>query len=362
MIAQLPYVTAVILLLVMGIWTVRDTVAGYDDLFDLFDTQIEEELALYTSMVRPSTLAQHDFRQLFNGEAAFERYRTNLRRIIFNRTEFVLIALAILFAATAAAIIFFFLPHLMYFFGVLTYPLIFLVGAFWGLYWLVLIIFIVGVLHLFLGIMRAIILLSDSKDDLRIWSYIMRLRGQKVKGEFMSYEQFFDNASVIGRFIYRVTYRLILILVSGAILLIAVDYLNPNDLYLINPLSWPLSFGIILAGFLIFIIPQVALHNFLTEMKDSVLNGLERGHSRLSIEFFECLEETQQTYRSSRTREIHEQRRRDIELLRQMIHDNRESPTWSFRMPAALKILFASILPILVLVIEIIIRVFVLTS
>jgi hypothetical protein len=190
----------------------------------------------------------------------------------------------------------------------------------------------------------------------------MRLRGQKMDGELMSYEQFFDNASIIGRFIYRVTYRLILILVSGAILLIAVDYLNPHDLYLINPLSWPLSFGIILTGFLIFIIPQVVLHNFLTQIKDSVLNGLEREHSKLSIEFFDSLRELRKTRRTSKLQEAHEQRRRDIELLRQMIHDNRDSPTWSFRMPAALKILFASILPILVLIIEVVLRIFVLPT
>ncbi|MFX1475155.1 MAG: hypothetical protein ACFFCO_06750, partial [Promethearchaeota archaeon] len=279
----------------------------------------------------------------------------------FDRAELALIALAILIAVTATSIITFFLPHLAFFYGVNIYPYIILVDAFWGLFWVVLIIFVLGVIHLFIGITRAITLLANSKEDLRIWSYIKHLRRQKVSKdeELMSYEQFFDNASIIGRFLYRVTYRIILILVAAAILLIMVDYLNPYDVYLVNPLSWPLSFSIVLTGFLIFISPQVVLHNFLTEIKDSVLNGLEREYSQLSFKFIEALRKIQHTPRIRSHSDEHEQRRRDLEFLRQMIQDTRESPTWSFRMPAALKILFASLLPILVLVIEMLLRLFV---
>ncbi|MFX1474838.1 MAG: hypothetical protein ACFFCO_05065, partial [Promethearchaeota archaeon] len=121
-ITSLPLNTAIVLLLVMGVWTIRDTVAGYDDLFDLFDPSFEEKLNLYTSMDRPTTLAQHDFCQLFNNQPAFERYRNNLREIIFDRAELALIALAILIAITATSIITFFLPHLAFFYGVNIYP------------------------------------------------------------------------------------------------------------------------------------------------------------------------------------------------------------------------------------------------
>jgi hypothetical protein len=361
MLGHLPYTAAIILLLVLGVWTVKDTIIGYDELFDVFDAQTEAQLILYTTMDRPPTLGQHDFRQLFNDQPAFERYRTHLRGILFNRSELLLIALAMLAMAITATIVVVFLPHFWFFYGVTIYPLILLVDGLWGLYWLVLFIFMLGVLHLFLGVMRAINLLDRSKEDLRIWSYVSRLRGQKTRPNeaLMSYEHFYDNASIIGRFIYGITFRIIIILISWAILVILMDLVNPLTGYTTSIFSWILSFSIIIGGFLIFIFPQVGLHRFLTQTKDAVLNGLEQEQSQLQIEYIEALRKIRQrpsTLKHSDTE--HDHRRRDIELLRQLILDTRESPTWSFRMPAALKILFTSLIPILVIAIEMILRLY----
>ncbi|MFX1474836.1 MAG: hypothetical protein ACFFCO_05055 [Promethearchaeota archaeon] len=361
MISHLPYTITIILLLVLGVWTVRDTIIGYDELFDIFDPKIESELNLYTSMDRPATLGQHDFRQLFNDKTAYERYRNRLRGILFDRKELGLIALAILAMAFVATIVVLFLPHFWFFYGVTIYPLMLLVDFLWGFYWLVIFIFMLGVLHLFLGILRAISLLDQSKEDLRIWSYVSRLRGQQTRPNeaLMSYEHFYDNASIIGRFIYGITFRIIIILIAWAVLVILMDLVNPLTGYTTSIFSWILSFSIILGGFLIFIFPQVGLHRFLTQTKDAVLNGLEQEQSQLQIEYIETLRKIRQQPRTLKHSDTeHEHRRRDIELLRQLILDTRESPTWSFRMPAALKILFTSLIPIFVIVIEMILRLY----
>ncbi len=346
-ITHIPFTILAILLYILAIWTIRDTVAGYDELFDIFDEQTEQELNLYTSMDRPPSQAQRDLKSLFKDDTAYDRFREKVRSILFNRGEIILIFLAIVVFVVGASV-FFFMEAGWEYLGVIIYPWTHIVVIIFAAGLFLIALFAFGALLLFLGIMRAISELGKSSSDLKVQQYIDCLRGAPFDPELaiMSYEHFYNNASIIGRFIYRVTFRVIIILVVAALYSIFLDI----QIYrIINLSTWVFSISIIIAGFLIFVIPQTGLHKILYLTKDGVINGLEEVHGRLKIQFIESLRATPHTTPPAAN---HTELREDIETLRQIIYDTREGPTFSFRMPTALKLLLASTIPIIVAVLQ----------
>ena len=348
----LPFLIFWMIIMTSGVWLIRDVLTRFDELFGLFDEETKRGLKIYTSLKQPQQSAPQDnIRLLFRNTESSDNYLKKLRSLLFHRTEYAFIVLA-LAIYTIGAILFFSTPDAWTELGVTNFPWSHITTILAALVLLEVAICLFSAFHLFTGIWRSINLIGKSGKDLRVWRYVDRLQGGEPTQDeaMMSYKHFYNNASAIGRFVYTVTYRIVLLLISAAVFVILLDFLR---YYSVSFTTWLLSVGVVMAGLIIFLAPQLELHEVLSKAKDAVGSGLEQEHSRIKIRYIESLRKMYGTPDpESSIAPEHKEIRNDLDTLRVLIQDTQKSATWSFRMPMALKILFTSLIPIIVTILE----------
>jgi hypothetical protein len=100
------------------------------------------------------------------------------------------------------------------------------------------------------------------------------------------------------------------------------------------------------------VIPQLSIHNTLTKVKNTLLNCLEEKLGHLKIRYISLPRDQRMgNIRRQNTLKA-EMLREEIDTLRQMIEDTKLRGTWTFQMPTALKLLGASLIPIIAAIIE----------
>ncbi len=336
------------LAVLIGIWVIRDAVAGYDELFDVFDSETEKKLKLYQSMDRPSSKSQEDIRNLFKDRKTYQAFRKNVRNILFGTTEFfalvfaiicfvVLIGYQLLFPSNGTPL------------GTSSLVTIRMIINITASFFITL--FATSGIVLVFGYLNTISLLGKSSKDLRIWNYIDYLRGNRVSnGAFMTYEGFYDNTSTIGHFVYRFTLRIVVLEVIAALGILLSSLLSLGYISLV---SWFFSLSITIASLVIFLIPLFSLHKVLSKAKIAILDCLKDEYNHLKIAFMSYLREKRTTTSTSGISKKGKDLATEINAIQTMILETRLQWTWAFRLPMALKVLGASLIPALTAIIEI---------
>lgn len=321
----------------IGTWTIRDIVAGYDDLFEVFDVETEENLKLYRSMDRPPSESQEDIRNLFKNQKIYEAFRDGVRQILFDKKEL----LWILLTTSLFSIVFSFYslyPKIIMGAAIFTYPLINLeifvdIFASFFMNLVISLIFWFGVAYL-----RTVSRLGASDRNLRIWNYIRYLRGEPINdSSFMTYRKFFDNASTIGRYVYSIAFRIVLLSVFSALSLTL--FAPPSPVMLIFA-GWSFVFGL-----LILFLPLNSLHKVMKRAKNAVVKELEKEYDQLTIRFMSQLRRLRQTKTPDDLDKEDKELSANINALRGILLETELQWTWPIRLPMVLRIILTSLIP-----------------
>jgi hypothetical protein len=70
----------------IGTSTIRDIVAGYGNLFGVFDEKTEEKLKLYKSLSPSSSETRKGMRRLFKDDDTYAAFQEGIRRVVFDKT------------------------------------------------------------------------------------------------------------------------------------------------------------------------------------------------------------------------------------------------------------------------------------
>jgi hypothetical protein len=171
----------------IGTGTIRDIVAGYANLFGVFDKKTEEKLKPYKRLTISSLEARKGMRRLFRDDDTYAAFQRSIRRVVFDKTTDIVII------ATVFGIAAFVLYNTVYEKTVLravgpSYPLLILelfIDAFATAF---LILALSYILMFGVGYFYSLSRLGRSRNDLSIWNYVQYLRGIPVHDRsFVSY-------------------------------------------------------------------------------------------------------------------------------------------------------------------------------
>jgi hypothetical protein len=290
---------------------------------------------------RPDSESQKEIYSLFSSQEGYETFRKKVRQFLFSSSEvlLLLIGAALFFVGLALMSCFPLFWELMGMILVINLAQVF-IGT----------ILAFGALHLCIGTMRTIHFLSSRKKDFRIWKSVQYLSGKsRDKSQFMSYQNFQQTASGIGRFVYNITFRLILLMVSTTLIILVISW---DIMKYVTLEIWILATGIIIAAFFIFIIPQLGMHKLLSEVKKAMLKMLEEEFDHLEFQYVTKLRGARMSRGRGKSVGVSSSLREEITTLGSIIERTRKGGTWSFEMPHALKLLFASAIPLLGAIVE----------
>jgi len=351
--AELAYIRwGVILILALvvpiGVWTVRDIIAGYDDLFYVFDEETEKTLSLYQRIDRPSSENKEEIRSLFKDQASYSKFQDGVRRVVFDKREilFLLFALILTFSVLLVGQIY---PKLILEQSISSYPFVILELTNDSLT-AILITLTLSVIFVFgLGYLRTISHLGESRNDLGVWNYIRYLRGTPDKeSSFMSYWKFHDSISTIGRHFARIAFSIVLLMTLGGLsqVLFGIPGL----------VIWTLAGSNVLIGVLILVLPLNSLHRVMLEAKTAVMKELEEEYDHLTLRFVSQLSELRHSEKAARRGKEDVELATKITALRGIISEAKLDRVWPIEMPAVLRIMATSMIPVLVALLNVILR------
>ncbi|MHA1906428.1 MAG: hypothetical protein ACW98Y_03965 [Candidatus Thorarchaeota archaeon] len=334
----------------IGTRTIRDIVAGYRNLFNLFDERTEKNLKLYRSMASPSSESQEGMRTLFKDEEAYSAFQDRARQVIFEKisqtstlVSIITVTIVVLYNIAYEKII---LRAAM-----ARYPLSILevvIDSFASIFLILSLsfIFLFGTGYLF-----TISRLGASKSDFAVWNYIEHLRGASVKdSSFMSYWRFHDYASTIGRHFSGIAFRIVLLAVLSGITQIIYNTSTPTFV------TWILALLPIALSALVLALPLNSLHRVMRDAKDAVLKELEVEYDHLTVRFVSHLSEQRQSGTTERKREDNDLAMK-ITSLKGIIEETKQQWTWPVRIPMVLQIVTTSMIPVVYIFLEELFRV-----
>ena len=80
----------------IGTSTIRDIVAGYANLFGVFDEQTEQRLKVYRSLDHTSLETENGMRRLFKDGDTYAAFQELIRRVIFDKTTDIVMIVTII--------------------------------------------------------------------------------------------------------------------------------------------------------------------------------------------------------------------------------------------------------------------------
>ncbi len=333
-------ITTVIL---SGVWSVRKVVSSYQEMFGIFDNDILSNLSVFNGFSLDDNIQLHKTRNLFVSEESYNKFRNKISLVLFNKTESVILLL-ITVICSVFILNSFATPDSWSVYGdyvPIWTPLRQILGV--AIYFPLVVIFAVDGLILIFGYFRIINLFHDSKESFLVFEQVRRMRGESAELHTgVSYYRFYNGIAIVGRQIYEVTFQAVVTLVIGLLW-----YINfpPHT----ATTSWIMSAIIVPVAFIIFILPQLRLHSLLALIKEYELQYLENEHDSVKVQFLSTLGTSKVPVSPKNHLDPFERNSLCMELstLKDLIHDTRAAPTWSFRMPTTLKLLGTSVLPFL---------------
>ncbi len=331
----------------IGTWTIRDITAGYEDLFNVFDAETENRLKLYRSLSYPPSNNQEAIQSLFKDRESFTRFRSSIRRVILERipeTTTIVIIICIMIPILYNSVI---LEKLLQGVGYSTHPLL-IIESIIDILTSLLLTLTLSLISLFgLGYLRTISHLGASRNDLSIWSYVQHLHGETIEGSsFMSYWRFHNTASIIGNHFSRIAFRIVLLMVLGAIAQVLYNTTTPTQIV------WILVSFPILVSILILVLPLNSLHKVMKETRDAVLQELEEEYDHMTLRFVSHLSKQRHSGNSRGSESGDEELAVKINALRGIIQETEERWTWPVNLPVVLRIIVTSMIPIFITILD----------
>ena len=336
-----------ILVVPIGTKTIRDIFEGYENLFNVFDEQTDANLKLYQNMDRPSSKTQMGMQELFKDKESYTAFQEWARRIVFDKTTELTTILTLIIVIIIVLYNSIFYEKVILGGTISRYPLWILEISIDAL----LIIFITLALSFiflhgieyFLTISR----LGASQRNLSVWSYIQYLRGAPVTDHsVMTYWQFHDYTSNIGRHFSGVAFRIVLLGVVGGLIQIPYGSNIPRNL------TWILASAPIVLSILILVLPLNSLHRVMHDAKVAVLRELEKEYDQLTVQFISHLSEQRHIGTIEQEMKNDENLAGKITALKGIIEETKQQWTWPVRPPMIGRIIAASVIPIIYFFIE----------
>ncbi len=345
------WVYVILLFTVLGIWTVNETVKGFDRIFDIFDPEFEAKVKLYKSMDIPATEEQDRVSSLFSNTESYHKFRDEVRSLVFSRWEHVLVGVVLL-AGIIGSVLLFTTYDIRVFgiYGVVLepYTTIFYVAA--AAIFIVTGLSAISLLWLLISMVLSVSRLKKYKEDLKISNYIDMINKQKMynEDEVSGYETFYALTSPIGQFLYGITFRIMMILIGIVTCWMIIMTLLGLEIEMIGII---LSAALAGASLVIFVIPQMGIHLLLAEVKNEVVDALVLRRDETNTKFL--LQFTDFSTGDAGSRETPPFGLKAlVEHLERIIDMVLNQPTWSYRMPTALKLIATSLLPLLIAVLD----------
>lgn len=168
------------------------------------------------------------------------------------------------------------------------------------------------------------------------------------ENEVSGYETFYSLTSPIGQFLYGITFRIMMILIGIVTCWMILMTLLGLEIEMIG-----ITLSVALAGasLVIFVIPQMGIHLLLAEIKNEVVDALILRRDETNTKFL--LQFTEFTSGDVGSRETPPFGLKAlVEHMERIINMVQDQPTWSYRMPTALKLIATSFLPFLIAVLD----------
>ncbi|MHA1925615.1 MAG: hypothetical protein ACXABV_13640 [Candidatus Thorarchaeota archaeon] len=337
------------LIIPIGVWVIKDIVADYDDLFDAFDEETEESLKSYRRMSRPPSGTQEEIRCLFKNQETYNSFRDGVREIILEKW----IELGVFLSIGIVYIVVFYFSIYPKILGVAhsTHPLLVLEVTSDVLSTLLMTLSISLLVVYGIGYLRSISHLGASRNDFGVWNYIQHLRGDPEKeGSFMSYWEFYDCTSMIGRRFSRIAFRIVLLMVVAGVTQVLF---GPPGLPILIIAGWSVFVGIMLLA-----LPLNSLHNVMTEAKKAVIKELDDEYDHLTLRFVSQLREQRHGIEDGRYGEGEVDLATNVVALRGIIQEANQHRVWPIEFPLVLRILLTSLIPLFITFIDVILTLF----
>jgi len=345
-------IVILIFIIPIGIRTIRDIFAGYEDLFNVFDENTEENLKAYRSMKRPSSEIRKGMSPLFKDEKSYSEFQESIRTIIFeNITEIVvlMISISIVMGIVTNSVIF---EKIIMDGAISAYPFSILEGTI-DIITSMLITLSLSLICLYgVGYLRTISRLGASQSDLSVWNYVQHLQGTPVKeSSIMSYRNFSDYTSTIGRHFSGIAFRIVLLMVLGGVTQVLYNTNIPPTV------TWILASSPLVVSGLILVLPLNSLHKVMHQAKEAVLRELEEEYDFLTLRFVTYLSEQRHSERTTSGNQDDENLAMKISSLRGIISDTEQQWTWPVRSPMVLRIIITSMIPFAITALDLILTV-----
>jgi hypothetical protein len=328
-------------------YAVRNTLDEFERIFNLSDVQSSQQ--------------RKDISRIFASDAKYEEFRSKVKATVFSRRELFFGLLGMLVAAWILS------PWASWQAGPIagwgyrgTINSITSLRAIIGLTFCLIAGFFVGAgFWIVLGIITSISLIGSQRrpegatEKSDEGDYFSPRKEKDGKEERIVYFATFHSAiREIGTFMYRFCVKLIVIgffLVAG-LMLGAYIFAHPGELVatdLISPVV------VLLVVFVLFVIPQLNIHDILKHSKEDALSDLEGAYAEIQNAFLDSMRNPH--YFESQTRwKTKGEIRDDSMIIDRMIVQVSSMGDWSFSWPTVIKLLAAAAVPLLTAIVQII--------
>jgi hypothetical protein len=339
-------------LFIMVVHIARKAVSGYDDIFGVLDPEFEKNLKLYKSLDLPvDTVNQERIKTIFINQNDYMRFKEDVRKLLFHGVERYFV-LAIIIAS----------PVITYFY-VDAYLIVGVYGAMEPLIWLYIYIasnLIIGLaivcclaslVWIIFSMIMSISKLEGYRDSFKISNYIQLLRGERFESLdlVMGYDTFYEQTTAIGSFIYGLTLRSLIIVIAYALNLIFFSFLNQLELGLG---VYAIGLSIVVFSVILFMWPQLGLHNLLNKRKKEILRELVLKQDSLDTEVVFITSRFIESERSGPILNDASLKREASDRVGNIYQNVKARSTWGFEIATFIKFVSTSAVPLVTTVIS----------
>ncbi|MFX1578490.1 MAG: hypothetical protein ACFFBJ_02500 [Promethearchaeota archaeon] len=325
----------------------RKAVSGYDDLFGVLDPEFEKNLKLYKSLDLPvDTVNQERIKTIFIDDSDYLEFKGDVRKLLFHGVEKYFV-LAIIIVS----------PIITYFY-VDAYLFVGVYGATEPILWLYIYIatnliiglaIVCGIASLVWIVFSMIISISKLeayRNKFKISNYIQLLKGERFESldRVRGYDTFYEQTTAIGSFIYGLTLRALIIVIAYALNLIFFSFLNQLNLGLG---VYAIGLSIVVFSVILFMWPQLGLHNLLNKRKKEILRELKLKQDALDTEVMIITSRFIESEKSGPTLNEASLKREASERVGSIYRNVKERSTWGFEITTFIKFVSTSAVPLI---------------
>jgi hypothetical protein len=279
-------------------------------------------------------------RPLFKDDKTYTAFQERIRQVVFDKITDIVIVITIL-SVTAFVVYNTLYEKVSLNGGITGYPLRIL-EIFIDAYATTFIIAALSFILMFGGGYFYILnRLGGTKRDLSVWNYIHFLRGNKDKGRsLMTYWRYHDYVSIIGRHFSGIAFRIVWLMTFGGLAQILYNVSTSTMV------TWTLAAIPVVLSVLTLVLPLNSLIRVSNEIKVAILRELEEVYDHLTLGFFSLLTEQHESRSTGPEEKADVAVAVRITALRGLIEETRDQSIWPIKIPAVMRILATSLIPL----------------